>query len=172
MSAMSQQLQSEMGVAGTSNPLQHRQLLPKLDILAVDADEGPPDEWELEDYVKGGPLDPHEVKNAREKAIKYLWDMEVCEYSTEAEARARTGRKPVGLKWIDTNKGGAEAPRSRSRLVCSEVRHEGVEPIFSVTTPLRILRVLLSVACQEDVFRVEDTFLISIADVSRASLLR
>ena len=90
------------------------------------------------------------------------------EYSTEAEARARTGRKPEGLKWIDTNKGSAEAPRYRSRLECTEVRHKGVEPIFSATPPLETVRVLISVACQEDVFRVEDPFLISIADVSRA----
>ena len=68
------------------------------------------EEWEAEDDVKGGPLDPHEVKNARENEIKYLWDMEVYEYSTDAEAWARTGRKPVGLKWIDSNKGSAEAP--------------------------------------------------------------
>ena len=38
-SAMSQQLQSDLGVAGTSDPLQHRPPLLKLDILAVDADE-------------------------------------------------------------------------------------------------------------------------------------
>ena len=107
MSAMSQQLQSGLGVAGTSDPLQHRPPLPKLDIQAVD----PPEEWEAEDDVKGGPLDPRAVKNAREKEIEYLWDMEVYEYSTEAEARARTGRNPVGLKWIDTHKGSAEAPR-------------------------------------------------------------
>ena len=88
-------------------------------------------------------MDPREVNNARGKEIKYLWDMEVYEYSTEAEARARTGRNPVGLKWIDTNK-GAEAPRYRSRLVCTDVRHEGVEPIFSATPPLETLRVLLS----------------------------
>ena len=134
----------------------------KLEILAVDADEEPPEEWGAEDDVKGRPLDP------REKEIKFLWDMDVYEYSTEAEARARTGRNRVGLKWIDTNKGSAEAPRCRSRLVCTEVRHEGVEPIFSATPPLKTLRILLSVACQEDVFRVEDPFLISIADVSRA----
>ena len=97
--------------------------------------------------------------------IKYLWDMEVCEYSTEAEARARTGRNPVGFKWIPTK----EAPkRYRSRLLCTEVRHKGVEPIFSATPPLETLRILLGVACQEDVFRVEDSFLVSIADVSRA----
>ena len=52
--------------------------------------------------------------------------------------------------------------------MCTEVRHKGVEPIFSATPPLETLRVLLSDACQEDVFRVVDPFLISIADVSRA----
>ena len=116
MSAMSQQLQSDLGAAGTSDPLQHRPPLPKLDIQAVDADEEPPEEREAEDDVKGGPLDPREVKTAREKEIKYLWDTEVYEYSTEAEARVRIGRNPVGLKWIDTNKGSAEVPRYRSRL--------------------------------------------------------
>ena len=39
---------------------------------------------------------------------------------------------------------------------------------FSATPPLETLRILLGVACQEDVFRVEDPFLISIADLSRA----
>ena len=100
--------------------------------------------------------------------VQCLLDMDVYEYSTEAEARARTGRNPVGLKWIDTNKGSGEAPRYHSRLVCTEVRHKGVEPIFSATPPLEALRVLLCVAFQEDVFRVEDPFLISIADLSRA----
>ena len=108
-----------------------------------------------------GPLDPREVKTARDKEIKHLWGMEVYEYSTEAEALTRTGRDPDCLQWIDTNKGSAEAPRYRSRLVCTEVRHKAVEPIFSATTPLETLRVLLSVACQEDIFQ-------AIADVSRA----
>ena len=52
--------------------------------------------------------------------------------------------------------------------MCTEVRHKGVEPIFSAAPPLETLRVLLCVACQEDVFRVEDPSLISISDVSRA----
>ena len=155
-------------LSGATDPTQHRLLLPKLDILAVDADEAPPEEWEADDDVKGRPLVPREVKAARQKEIQYLWDMEVYEYSTEADSRARTGRNLVGFKWIDTNKGSAEAPRYRSRLVCPEVRHKGVEPIFSATPPLETLRILLCVACQEDVFQVEDPFLISITDVSRA----
>ena len=78
-SAMSQQLRSDLCAAAAKDQPQHRPLLPKLDILAVDADEEPQEEWEAEDDVKGGPLEPHEVKNACEKEIKHLWDMEVCE---------------------------------------------------------------------------------------------
>ena len=54
MSAMSQQLQSNLCAAGRTDPPQHRPPLPKLDILAVDADEEPPEEWETEDDIKGG----------------------------------------------------------------------------------------------------------------------
>ena len=50
----------------------------------------------------------------------------------------------------------------------TEVRHKGVELIFSATPSLETLRILLGVACQEDVFQVEDPMLITIADVSRA----
>ena len=117
MKAMSQQLQSDLcDVAATDQP-QHRLPPPKLDILAVDADEEPLQEREGEDDVKGGPLDLHEVKAARQKEILYLWDLEVYENSTKAELRARTERNPVGLIWIGANKGSAEAPRYRSRLV-------------------------------------------------------
>ena len=100
-------------------------------------------------------MDPREVKTARQKEIQYLWDMEVYEYSTEAESRTQTGRNPIGLEWIDTNTGSAEAPRYRSRLVCTEARNKGVEPIFSATPPLETLRVLLCVVCQEDVFELK-----------------
>ena len=44
MCAMSQQLRSDLHVAGNSDTLQHRPSLPKLDILAVDVDEELPEE--------------------------------------------------------------------------------------------------------------------------------
>ena len=79
MSAMSQQLRSDLCVAAATDQAQHRPLLPN-------PDEELQEEWEAEDDVKG----LYEVKNTREKEIKYLWYMEVYEYSTEAEARPRT----------------------------------------------------------------------------------
>ena len=121
----------------------------------MDLDEELQEEWEAKDHVKGRHW-THMRSNMPVRRNEVFVDMKVYEYSTETEARARTERNPVGLKWIDTNKGSAEAPRYRSRLLCTEVRHKGVEPIFSATPPLETLRVLLSVACQEDVFRVED----------------
>ena len=111
MKAMSQQLHADLCDAAATDQPEHRLPLPKLDIFAVDADEEPLTGVEAEDDVKGGPLDPHEVKAARQKEIQYLWDRKVYEYSTAAESRTRAGRNPVGLKWIDTNKGSAEAPR-------------------------------------------------------------
>ena len=48
------------------------------------------------------------------------------------------------------------------------MRHKGVEPTLLGNTSAGNFANLLSVSCQEDVFRVKDPFLISIADVSRA----
>ena len=160
MSAMPQQLRSDLDVAGTSDPLQHRPLLTKLDILAVDADDEPLEEWEAED-VSSWDHWIHEKSKLpvrRKQSICGTWMYEV---STEAEARARTGRNPVGLILIDTNKGGVEVPRYCSRLVCTEVRHEGSNRSSQEHRPGKRKN------C-EDVFQVEDPFLISIADVSRA----
>ena len=91
----------------------------------------------------GGLWTPTSVKIARQKEIQYLWDRNVCECATGAEARAQTGRNPVGLTRIDTNKSTTEFPRHRSRLVCTEVRHKGVEQVFSATPPLEALRVMV-----------------------------
>ena len=63
MKATSLQLQSDLCAATAKDQPQHRPLLPKLDVLAVDPDEELQEEWEAEDDVKGGPSDAHEVKN-------------------------------------------------------------------------------------------------------------
>ena len=159
--------------AAAKDQPQHRPLLPKLNILAVDPDEELQEEWEAEDDVKGGPLDPREVKK-----MPVIKKLSICGTwrCTSTPLKRKHGReqdaKPFGFKWIDTNKGSAEAPRLpfASWCVC-KLRREGVEPIFSAALPLENSASPQSVSrVREDVFRVEDPFLITAADVSRTHL--
>ena len=150
-----------------------------LDLLRVDPDddgnmveeegeEFREDEWEAEDDVKGGRLPPLLVHRGRRTEIDYLQGRKVYGYSTVLEARRVTGKPPLKLKWIDTNKGGHDNPEVRSRLVCTEVRRKDQVPIFSATPPLETLRVLVARLASEDPRGQEDPFKAIHIDVSRA----
>ena len=124
--------------------------------------------WTAEDDVKGGWLPPNLVYDARLKELKYLNDRSVYSYSTVDEARRLTGRRPLRLKWIDTDKGGKGARAIRSRLVCTEVRPKGKEAIFSATPPLESLRILVSFLAAENPEGHSDPLKVALVDVSRA----
>ena len=63
-----------------------------------------------------------------------------------SEALARTGKPPISVRWIDTNKGDDAAPNIRCRLFAREIRRAGEDPIFALTPPLESLRAILSLA--------------------------
>jgi len=63
------------------------------------------------DDVKGGALDPQKVMQATSKELEYLRGQGVYEYATKAEAKAVTGKAPIRLKWIDSNKGRLGEPQ-------------------------------------------------------------
>ena len=138
-------------------------------IYAVDGDDMDDDDgWDAYDDVKGGPLDPQGVQEARAKEIEYLKTQGVYGYSTNEEARTRTGKNPIKLKWIDSNKGDTANPNYRSRLVCTEVRRKGTVPIFSATPPLEAIRILVAKLTSEDPTKVADPLKAMLVDVSRA----
>merc|ERR1712051_393273 len=103
------------------------------------------EEWEASDDVKGGALDPVLVKAARDKELKYVHDMGIYEYWSTSDAMNRSGKRPLRLKWIDTDKGGGNL---RSRLVCTEVRKPGTEAIFAPTPPLDSMRLVVCKAAE------------------------
>ena len=49
----------------------------------------------------------------------------------EAEAWDRTGTRPIGVRWVDTNKGDDDEPNCRSRLVSKDIRKRGEDAIFA-----------------------------------------
>ena len=65
------------------------------------------------------------------------------------ESYSKTGKKPVSVKWVDTNKGSDEVPVIRSRLVARDFREKGDKDrhdLFAATPPLELKRMLLSKA--------------------------
>ena len=129
-------------------------------------DQEEEDEQEAYDDVKGGLLDIALVRRARQLELEYLWNHDVYGYASRHRALAR-GKKPIRLKWLDTNKGDSSCPNLRSHLVAMEIRRKGVEAIFSATPPLESLRALLRIAAQEEPGG-KDPVRLYIADVSRA----
>ena len=84
---------------------------------------------------------------------------EVHEYATETEARDATQLASSGS--IPTN----AAPKPHVTAHVWSVQR--CATIFRTDLlSNKALRVVLCVACQEDIFRIEDSFLISSADVS------
>ena len=79
--------------------------------------EGSTVEYTATDDVTGGPLEPSKVIAARQEEMDYFKNMQVYEYSTNADCKAATGKSPIGVRWIDINKGDSQATNYRSRLV-------------------------------------------------------
>ena len=145
-----------------------------LEILATDhedppeGDVAPWSEWKATDDVHGGELPPQLVLEARHRELQYLRDRKVYTYASFREAIQRTGKPPLRLKWIDTNKGDSQAPRCRSRLVCTEVKPKGAESVFSATPPLETLRALVAKAACDNPAHDPDPRKLLLVDVSRA----
>ena len=68
------------------------------------------------DDVSGKELVPKLVQEARDEEISYFMKRGVCEVVPRSH-QSQTGGKLIGTRWVDVNRGDAEAPDCRSRLV-------------------------------------------------------
>ena len=76
------------------------------------------------DDVSGKILDQDMVKAARKEEIEEYHKHEVYTKTEIGECWKETGKAPIKVKWIDINKGGAENPEYRSRLVAKEIKRD------------------------------------------------
>ena len=58
----------------------------------------------------------------------------------------KTGKMPIGTRWIDINKGDKETPEYRSRLVAKEIKRDSRKDVFAATPPIEAKRLLFSMA--------------------------
>ena len=101
-------------------------------ICAEDIEEGI---WALEvgesiddvqywDDMTGFKLDPALVKIARKEEIDEYHKHQVYEKVPLTQCIQRTGKKPIGIRWVYINKGDEKYPEYRARLVAKEINKD------------------------------------------------
>ena len=122
------------------------------DALAQDYNEGECQDldamcaWAWDD-VKNQRLDVKKVRAARHEEIQYMLKKGIWREVDIQECWDRTGRAPVSVKWVDTDKGHDGEENIRSRLVARDFRTKGDkdrEDLFAATPPLELLRLIIS----------------------------
>jgi len=117
------------------------------------------------DDLTGQPLDPRLVKIARSLEMEYFRGKDVYTKRPRAEAIKRTGRPPIGVRWVDVNKGDDEDPNYRSRLVAKQFKRKGDDNIFAPTPPLEALRAIWMLAATPSIWA--PTWAMSATDENR-----
>ena len=85
------------------------------------------------DDQSGEPLVPSLMRAARVEEMQYFKEMKVYEKVSIKECMRVTGRKPIGVRWVDINKGDSAQPNYRSRLVAKEFKGKAVALTFVFT---------------------------------------
>ena len=111
------------------------------------------------DEYSGEPLDEQLTKRAKEEELQFFHSKGVWRVVPRAHA---AGQRVVGTRWVSCNKGDAEHPEIRCRLVCQEVKTYQSEEFFAATPPLETLRMVLSMAADDHRMQV------TLVDISRA----
>ena len=132
---------------------------------------------QYKDDITGQVLKDELVREARAKELKYFWDKGVWTRRPKHEARQKTGRKAISVRWVDVNKGDDLNPRYRSRLVARQLKaHDrSGASFFAPTPPLEALRTVISMTastmpewrpCYDP--KSEKRVQISMVDIARA----
>jgi hypothetical protein len=80
--------------------------------------------WAWDD-VHGGYLDSEKVVESRGEEVNYMKNKGVWREVDEEECWRVTGKAPITVKWVDTDKGSEESPLIRSRLVARDFKKQG-----------------------------------------------
>ena len=74
------------------------------------------------DSATGQVLDPKAVTAGRQEEIEYMNRLKVWEARPIDECLRNTGKKPIGTRWTETDKGDYNNPLVRCRLVVQETK--------------------------------------------------
>ena len=95
-------------------------------------------DWDgkYKDEVSGEVLTEEGVIKARKEEMEEIRKHGVYVKVPIEECWRETGKKPIGTKWVDVNKGDSVHPEYRSRLVAKEIKTDKRMDLFAATPPL------------------------------------
>ena len=143
----------------------------------IPRDIPPEAEEELESYwddANAGYLDPKLVRAARAEELEAIKSYEVYLKRPISECLEVTGKKPMLIRGVDTNKGDDDHPEYRSRIVAQDLklkRDPSMAAIdsFAPMPPLEMLKVLLSMAAMARTTSRGGTLVVMVVDVRKAN---
>ena len=101
------------------------------------------------DERTGEQLDPGRVREARQEELREL-ERRVYTVVDIKECWGKTGKSPIGVRWVDVHKGGGV---HRSRLVAKDFRPKSrvgdVEGLFASMPPLELVKLIIAMAAEE-----------------------
>ncbi|CAK0879940.1 unnamed protein product, partial [Prorocentrum cordatum] len=102
------------------------------------------------DNLSGAPLEISKVLEARQAEMKEVEKHNVYTKVPISECFEKTGRAPIGTRWVDVNKGDENRPEYRSRIVAQELKKlEDRDDTFAATPPLEALKFIFSLCMTE-----------------------
>ena len=96
------------------------------------------------DDLSGEKLDTKLTKEARAEEIEGIHKSKVYQKVPISMCLSETGKRPIGTRWVDTNKGDRSKPKIRSRLVAQEINRFKQPELFAATPPVEYIRYLVS----------------------------
>ena len=123
---------------------------------------------QLTDGRTGEQLDPGKVQEARAEELREL-ERRVYVEVDEKECWDKTGKPPIGVRWVDVRKGDGSY---RSRLVAKDYRPKSragdVEGLFASMPPLELVKLVIAMAAEE--CRRGRTHKVMLIDIGKAHL--
>ena len=125
------------------------------------------------DETTGAVLDPKLVAAAVQEELVFMRLLKV-HHDVPADFAAQNFLRPIGTRWIYTNKGDAKNPQIRVRLVAQETKRnsdltvDDASSTFAATPPLEGLRFMLSKCMTGPRAKVSETAVLGFYDISRA----
>ena len=120
------------------------------------------------DQISGAELDPALVAEARSEEISFMDKRGQWKLVPKEEAK---GRKIIGTRFVDVNKGDFQNPNVRSRLVAQDMKlgQAGSVATFAATPPIEALKLLFAIHMQQN--HDFDQWVLIFIDVKKAHLL-